>query len=368
MMAEIKENNTVDVVILDDEPGIVSELIDILKDEDITSIGFNHPEEALNYLQNQTDTSVLLTDIRMPGMSGLELVKTIRDNNKELDDLNCIIMTGHGEKEDAVEALKLGFQDFLLKPLDVDHLINTINQNIEKHKLNHTKKGLSLVINNPENTAMNAVNNTAITNVIKEGLSSAILPHIAKLQTINLDKDQENIKETIDDLIKTIKTFNSAQPLKLTKEEFTAEEIIEETSELLLKKNKDLNRVNFENNTQTDIDIDIELFSESLVALIDNALRFTVPDGQCWVNFDENQEGYWIVTIEDDGDNIQNQYKESLIAPFQQEENTVNQYHNGVGIGLSWANQIINAHNGHLKLNDSEKGGLKVDIYLNKKG
>lgn len=75
-------------------------------------------EHALTIL-NKTDIDVLLTDVRMPGMDGLTLVRRAMAHNPQLI---CILLTAYGNVDMAVEAMKLGACDFLMKPINLSHL------------------------------------------------------------------------------------------------------------------------------------------------------------------------------------------------------------------------------------------------------
>ena len=85
--------------------------------------------EALQLLQT-TPTDVVLTDIKMPEMDGLTLLKKIRE---QYPDIFVIAITGYGSIEDAVRAMKLGAYDYLQKPFDFD-LIKMLLKNIVEHR------------------------------------------------------------------------------------------------------------------------------------------------------------------------------------------------------------------------------------------
>ena len=85
----------------------------------------------------KNSSDVILCDLNMPDMSGLEVLKEIRSLDKEVP---VILLTAHGSVEQAVKALKHGATDFLLKPLQIHKITATINNVIEKGSLRQEVK------------------------------------------------------------------------------------------------------------------------------------------------------------------------------------------------------------------------------------
>jgi len=110
------------ILIVDDEKNIVSSLTGILADEgyEITETGDGI--EALELIQEDPPDLVLL-DIWLPGMDGIEVLKTVKAYHPEIE---VIIMSGHGTIDTAVKATKLGAQDFIEKPFSLDRITQSI--------------------------------------------------------------------------------------------------------------------------------------------------------------------------------------------------------------------------------------------------
>jgi putative nucleotidyltransferase with HDIG domain len=119
------------ILVIDDEELILDIAREILNnigyDVTITSDGHEGIE-----LISEEKFSLLLTDIRMPDISGLEVIKQVRDRNREMP---IIIITGHGTLEVAIKALKLGAQGFLLKPFTTGDLRAAVAEALEKTRL-----------------------------------------------------------------------------------------------------------------------------------------------------------------------------------------------------------------------------------------
>jgi len=87
-------------------------------------------EEALSYLEGQDSQAVLiLSDINMPGMSGLELLKQIRTKSPSAPPV-VMMITAYGDEESHAQAMRLGANDFLTKPLDFAELKQKLKSSI----------------------------------------------------------------------------------------------------------------------------------------------------------------------------------------------------------------------------------------------
>ncbi len=116
------------ILVIDDEEFI----LDIVR-EVLTKMGFDVTITPDGYkglsLLRREKFSLMMTDIRMPDITGLELIQHVREWNKEIP---IIIITGHGTLEVAIKALKMGAQGFLLKPFTIDELRTAVADALEK--------------------------------------------------------------------------------------------------------------------------------------------------------------------------------------------------------------------------------------------
>jgi DNA-binding NtrC family response regulator len=110
------------VILVDDERDFLEVLIRRLGKRDVDVRGVSSGEEALQYLQAKPiDVAVL--DVRMPGMDGLTALRKI----KKLDPLiEVIMLTGHASLEVALEGMRAGAFDYLMKPAEIDELLYKI--------------------------------------------------------------------------------------------------------------------------------------------------------------------------------------------------------------------------------------------------
>lgn len=119
------------IFVIDDEAGIRSSLKGILEDEGYVIKTVETAEEALEHLRRH-DFDLILLDIWLPGMNGIELLKKIKAMN---ENSQVVMISGHGTIETAVAATKLGAYDFLEKPLSLEKVILTVKNALRQKKL-----------------------------------------------------------------------------------------------------------------------------------------------------------------------------------------------------------------------------------------
>jgi two-component system response regulator HydG len=118
-------------LIVDDEQGVLRTLADALGGVGVELLATTDSTEALELVRMRAPT-VMLTDLKMPGMDGQALLNRAREVNP---DLQVVVITGHGSIEDAVAAMKAGAYDFITKPFSVLELRTTVQRALEKADL-----------------------------------------------------------------------------------------------------------------------------------------------------------------------------------------------------------------------------------------
>ena len=126
------------LLIVDDEPSILQSLGGLLSDEGFEVSTAANGYEALKTIEVESPDLVLL-DIWMPGIDGIETLKEIKIKNPNIQ---VIIITGHGTIETAVKATKLGAFDLIEKPLSIDKVIVAINNALNFRRLEEENKYL----------------------------------------------------------------------------------------------------------------------------------------------------------------------------------------------------------------------------------
>jgi DNA-binding NtrC family response regulator len=124
------------VLFVDDEADFRETLIKRMQKRHVEAAGVRSGEEALDWLREHA-TDLVVLDVRMPGMDGIQTLRAIKRDHPLLE---VILLTGHANLEIAREGMQLGAFDYLMKPIDLDELLYKIEdayqkKSIQQHKI-----------------------------------------------------------------------------------------------------------------------------------------------------------------------------------------------------------------------------------------
>ena len=111
------------VLLVDDEVPFVETMTKRLAKRDLTIVSANSGPEALSLLEKNEHVDVVILDVKMPGMDGIAALREIK---KAYPLLEVIMLTGHATIESGIEGMKLGAFDYLMKPCDIDMLMQKV--------------------------------------------------------------------------------------------------------------------------------------------------------------------------------------------------------------------------------------------------
>src|SRR3990172_4453029 len=126
------------ILIVDDEERMCQSLARILSDLGYQAKALSEPAAAVREVESDS-YDLVLTDIKMPGLDGFDLLRAAKGKDK---DSIVVFMTGYGSLESAVKAISLGAYDYLLKPLEIEDLKVTVRRGLEKRKADLEKNKL----------------------------------------------------------------------------------------------------------------------------------------------------------------------------------------------------------------------------------
>ena len=130
--------SAMNILVVDDEPDMREMLHDFLEEQGHQVRAATDGKSALTQVRQETP-DLVITDLSMPGMDGMELVSRVKAYAPDVD---TIIVTAHADKDSAIQALKAGVYDYLTKPVNLEELGATIRRVSERHFLIHRNVAL----------------------------------------------------------------------------------------------------------------------------------------------------------------------------------------------------------------------------------
>ena len=127
--------DTIKVLLVDDETEFSETLIKRMKKRNVDITGVRSGEEALQKL-DQGPIDVVILDVRMPGMDGIETLRVLKKRHPLIE---VIMLTGHASVEVAVQGMEFGAFDYLMKPMQIDDLLYKI-QDAHQQKIIQEQK------------------------------------------------------------------------------------------------------------------------------------------------------------------------------------------------------------------------------------
>jgi len=119
---------TIKVLLVDDEKEFVTTLAERLELRGIQALVATDGETALDMIETDPPRIVIL-DVMMPGIGGLEVLKRIKDQGLQLP---VILLTGRGSTKEGIAGMQLGAVDYLMKPIDIEKLIKKMREAIQR--------------------------------------------------------------------------------------------------------------------------------------------------------------------------------------------------------------------------------------------
>ncbi len=112
------------IMLVDDEEEFTSALSERLELRGFQVMTVNNGEDALEIMEEEIPQVVIL-DLKMPGLSGIETLKRMKYISA---DVPVLLLTGYGSTEEGIKGMQMGAQDYLMKPLDIEDLIKKIKE------------------------------------------------------------------------------------------------------------------------------------------------------------------------------------------------------------------------------------------------
>ncbi|MGD9078980.1 MAG: diguanylate cyclase [Desulfobacterales bacterium] len=125
-----KKNSNINVLIVDDDLSVRNTMDEYIANAGFNTLAASSAEEALELIE-KNDFAVVITDIRLPGLGGLELTKVIKQKNGS----DVIVVTGYSDDYSYEEAINIGASDFVIKPVRLEELLLRLRRVLKERQL-----------------------------------------------------------------------------------------------------------------------------------------------------------------------------------------------------------------------------------------
>lgn len=349
------------ILVVDDEPLIRDLCTDVL--ESFQVIQAAQGQEALQILDKE-DIQLVLTDVKMPGLSGIELLKQLK---LDRPDRSVILMTGYSDKTLILEALKAGADDFISKPIDILQLSTTVDKVMERQALRDEVANLRH-LDKLKNEFLGLVSHklktptTAISLFIQNLAEGIENPGDENFQQIVSMVQGETLylEKLIQDLLYFSEATLQQQELapKATALNQVVEDVLHELSPLAASRSLQLV-------AQIEPVPPLQLHPQRIYfavrALLDNAIKFTPDQGK--IDLDCVQQDNCIkLTIRDTGIGIPASELAKIFNKFYQIDPENTGHVRGFGLGLYYARDFVRAMGGQLIIDSQPEHGTTATI------
>lgn len=304
---------------------------------------------------------LLVTDLLMPNMGGLDLMQK---SCEIYPDLIIIVVTAHATLETALQALKQGAYDYIIKPFEPDHIVPVIERGLEKLHLRQKNAELEMITRKlQEVEQMKADLLDTITHefstpiaIIKAYVDMFLDGHFDTSNPRHVES-LRSIRSAVirlERLVMNLLTLSLSKGtnFELKRESIFIQDII---SNALSQLNEDINKkninvvLNIEKHLPA-IDADPSKLSIAVLNLLDNAIKFNKSNGIIRISASQLKSKSIGVAISDTGIGIPQDKLDEIYSPFTQVDMSSTREHQGTGLGLAVAKTIVEAHDGKITL------------------
>jgi two-component system sensor histidine kinase/response regulator len=348
-------NPQANLLIVDDEAPLMSALCDTLGDQGYRTSGFTSANEALAALRSG-EFDLLLTDLMMPEMDGISLLQAAKEKDR---DLVGIIMTGEGTITTAVEAMKSGALDYILKPFKLKAILPVLDRALAVRRLRLENAVLERRVR--ERTAeLEAANKEleAFSYSVSHDLR-APLRHIDGFAELLADsagatlseKDRRYLSLIINSvnqmsrLIDDLLDFSRMGRAEMRRTQIDLQDLLEKVIEGLQPETAGRNIV-WKKGSLPPVQADPSLLRQVLVNLLINAIKYTRPRNPAEIEIGCKAGAQeTVIFVRDNGVGFNMQYADKLFGVFQRLHSK--EEFEGTGIGLANVRRVIARHGGH---------------------
>ncbi|WP_029007098.1 ATP-binding response regulator [Azospirillum halopraeferens] len=379
------------ILIVDDNTSNVDLLREILHHEGYRRVrGETDPRKVVALCEAQR-YDLLLLDVRMPHMSGFDLMERLREVHAG-DYVPVLVLTAQTDQETRRKSLELGASDFLTKPFIAWELLHRVRNTLEIRSLyrrvaeqnreleqrvaertaalsaaleaaregDRAKLDFLSVTSHELRTPLNSIIGFA---EVMASQSLGPLGHPDYLDYVRLIEESGKVLLTMVNNILDY-TRGASGAVELAESEVGLPALLSTCCNLMQAKAQAKRiTVCVAACPTLVLRADQRRLREMLLSLLDNAIKFTGPGGAAWIGATREANGV-AISVRDDGPGISPDLIVRLFTPFTQGERTLARVHEGIGLGLPIVRRFAELHGGSVELDSAPGKGTVVTIHL----
>jgi len=373
------------VLVVDDEPEIVQEEVELLSRAGFVCEAAGDARAAIDKIVAQPEIAVAVVDIKMPVMSGLEMARHLRDTLPPERDLALIVATGHAGVAESIAALKLGALDFLTKPFAPEHLVHAVGRAVETVRLRRLERDFTAQLQDRldrrtdelvracrvKDTFLSLISHellTPLTTIV--GASDIIAAEHQAAGDKTSQPHNKAISEAAAKLVRIVETILelvdlNAGELVLERSDFDVRDMIGELVEAFQPRVVAASQ-------RLEVDIaanlpricgDQERIKQAVGNLIENAIAFSSPGGEIRLSVEPAGDGI-ALSVADRGKGMSAEQRAAAFKPFWQADGGADKEVYGLGLGLTLARLFTELHGGEIALTSAPGEGTTVTMTL----
>jgi len=366
------------VLIVDDEATNVQLMLEILQNEYRVLVATSG-EQALKLISKHDDIDLMLLDVDMPGLSGFDVLHTIR-RNPSLNYLPIIMVSARNKAIDEALGLEHGANDYITKPISATVVKSRIRTQLMLAEARSELTQKNVVLQQALIDAKEAKEElTQFTSMISHELRTPIAVLKCEIELL-VDGIRKPDKKNLNSLMEEVGHFNSliddmfelvlsdARSLKYNKEPCYLEPLIRRSTTLFnwQFKSKDIKPITkIESISNKTVYVDPSRIKQVIDNILKNSLKYTDAGGQINIFTEEDECLIW-AHFQDSTPGVNEKEIEKLFNRFYRVEKSRNRETGGAGLGLSICKTIIDDHEGKILARPSPLGGLWISIGLPK--
>ncbi len=371
------------ILVVEDDPGLLALIVKTLIRSGFDAQGASDGKKALEAIKEDPQR-VILIDHQLPDMNGMELVRKLKVEGNEV---NFISMTGQGDEKLAVEMMKLGASDYLVKEIGfislLPGILERVFRNIETEVLLRKEQESRAILEKEIEIARNTLLFkqkflASISHEIRTPLTG-VIGTIELLEKTGLDDRQfdlintlrqssENLSEIIDQVLDYSRI--EAGRVNLNKTGFCIDEFVQEIEGVfnsLCRKPVIFNTL-VEKNFPVSIIADEKRILQIVNNLLVNAVKFT-EQGEITLEIrlgkKTNENAHLIeFSVSDTGIGISEENLKNIFTPFSQFHQIESPDYSGTGLGLSICKELVELHGGRIEAESKVGKGSTFRFYI----